>query len=147
MKRSLYDGEYHRVSDRAKLKSDMRRNVEFPDDDPENRDKASAEHVRRTADEAMERLSGESDAERKRRAEIAASLDARSAEFNERMIKREFTALGLDPPQPLVSLGLLKQMGWTIQEIEGKATLVSPGKQHQRRTREDWERERNGEGT
>lgn len=147
MRRGRHDAEYHKVRDRAEMKVDMRRNVEFPDDDPDVRPPQVSFRVEMMRQEIREICTRETEAEIQRNAENAAKLNARRAEFNERVIRREFIDLGLDPPEPLVSLSFLKMMGWTVEEISGKPVLVKPGKQHTRKTREDWERERNGDGT
>lgn len=65
-------------------------------------------------------------------AEIKVRVDARSVTTNERMRIAEYENAGVTPPYtndngvPTVTLGLLFQQGWRIEEINGLRTLVQP---------------------
>lgn len=65
-------------------------------------------------------------------AEIKARVDARSHSANDRLRIAEYANLGVTPPYtngngvPTVSLGLLMQQGWRIEEISGMNKLIQP---------------------
>jgi hypothetical protein len=60
------------------------------------------------------------------------SAALRERELEERA--EEWRRVGLEPPNPLVSLPLMLKMGWTIETVRGKATLVSPSRQPEEET-------------
>lgn len=144
MKHGRHDSEYDRVRrgagyDRPKL--------EFPDEKDEidlqaRIDAGLSDFRKRMAD--LEQQDAERSAQMARRAAES------SAEINRRMILRDYERQGLQRPEgTLVSLPLLMKLGWRIEEIDGKNVLVKPNQQKQRKTREDYERERsiNAEGS
>lgn len=55
-------------------------------------------------------------------AELAKEKMAANAE----LVRREYQALGLPVPTPLVSLTSMKAMGWTVEQINGENVLVAP---------------------
>ncbi|MHB8272002.1 hypothetical protein [Bradyrhizobium sp.] len=91
---------------------------------------ARAEH------EAFEKHEAELAAERKETARLF-SLGA-----NERLRLAEYDLHGVTPPvlngvPTKSSLPLLRSLGWTIEEIDGKRTLIQPAARN-RKTREDY---------
>lgn len=57
------------------------------------------------------------------------SIKLFSAATNERMIRREYAHYGIEPPPGvLVSLGLLLQSGWRVEDgpVHGQRVLVAP---------------------
>lgn len=65
--------------------------------------------------------------EEERRAAARARVIELSLKINRRQVLAEYTAAGVEPlPGSSASLSLLRSLGWTVQEIEGKPTLVKP---------------------
>lgn len=83
-------------------------------------------------------------------AEAQAKRDAVTAAKNRatgiRMLIRDYHAAGVEPlkvneaGEPLVSLAMLKKIGWTIEESPHGNTLVAPAhNHHKRKTRADYD--------
>jgi hypothetical protein len=89
--------------------------------------------------------------EREAEAEAARREEARlfSLRVNAGQVMREYLSAGVEPVSvyengtPTCSLSLLLSIGWTIREIDGHKTLIEPPPAVKRKTREDYERERN----
>lgn len=85
-------------------------------------DEARAESIA-----AAEAAAQQEEAEREARRKSAAELSARASEA---AALAEYCAAGVEPFRSpngmLTSLPLLRKLGWTIQEIDGKPTLVKP---------------------
>lgn len=70
-----------------------------------------------------------------------------SRRANESFLNHEYSSAGVTPPWtngngvPTVSLSLLKQMGWRVENYSGQATLVEPmaRREHIRRSKEDYD--------
>jgi hypothetical protein len=121
MKRDRYAKDYEQVRKRAA----MARTEFFDPDEPPS--ETSAEYVRRSADEAIERLDGRGEAERARAAERKIKADELSARANESIRLAEFAAAGVEPPVGTkVSLALLLQIGWTIDQVGDHRVLLRP---------------------
>jgi ElaB/YqjD/DUF883 family membrane-anchored ribosome-binding protein len=137
MKRGLYDSEYDRIRHAAGY---MRPRFEFPDDTEE---KLSADRVEQMRRDFRERMNEVERAERDR----AAAVQQRHKEHRETVdrliMENEYKRIGLTPPNPLCSLGFLLSVGWRIEQIGDRNVLTRPGSETQRKTREQWEDERN----
>jgi hypothetical protein len=126
VKRSLYDSEYERIRREAGMR-DSRPQPEFLDEEElKLEEQRTAARVNEINDDFRARMAALGEAERQKIAAAQASLDAWRKEFNERVIKREYTQLGLMPPEPLVSLSLLRKLGWTVQFVGDETVLVRP---------------------
>jgi len=139
MKRGRHDSDYDEVRRRAGY---TRPQPEFPD---EEEDRAVAARVMQKSEEFKARMAEIDKQDAQRNGEMAARLEARSKEISRRIIVREYAALGVAPPEPLVSLALLRKIGWHIEEVGGRNVLVGPSSgAPARKTREQWEAERQG---
>lgn len=105
--------------------------------DPESRDDdlfEADELRRRQAKRAAvkESLELAKVAEAKQTAALKARMDERAQETNRRQVIAEYQAAGVEPPsvdgngKPTTSLSLLLRMGWKIENISGRPTLLRP---------------------
>ena len=117
MKRSLYDSEYERVRREAGLKNGGHLRPEFPEDDDPAPPRAATTAIVHDP-EFKERMAASAAQEAERRAQAKAEGDRYSREVNARMARREYEVLGLTPPEPFVSLALLKSLGWKVEHFE-----------------------------
>ena len=120
MKRTRFDSDYDEIRRAAGFAKPA---YEFPDVEEE---KLSAERVEAMNADFKERMQALADAERTSDATKRAEFDAWRRDYNIRVIKRQYTDLGLMPPEPLVSLSLLLQFGWKVEQVGDKMTLVRP---------------------
>lgn len=111
MKRTLYDSEYDRV--RRKAGFDKPR-YEFPDEQEERESEARVEEMSADFRRRMAAVAAE---EARVTGERLAAQNKRTSEYSAIVIRREYAALGLTPPEPLVSLALLRRLGWTLEEF------------------------------
>jgi hypothetical protein len=129
VRRSIYDSEYERVRREA---ARGRSRPEFPESD----ETPSVAPVNIPDDGFKERMTQFGQSQTKQRDEARAKADQYTASINERMLRREYTDLGLTPPEPLVSLAVLKLIGWKIEkniDAYGKEVfaLVKPDKRNE----------------
>lgn len=147
MKRTRYDTEYDRVREAAGL---TRPQYDFPDEEAEERDRAARQaRIDAGMVEMRERMAKNEAVETEAQRRAAAEMDANRVRWNERIKRQEFERLGLTPPEPLVSLALMISLGWRVEKVTGpegveRMELLHPV-QRRRKTREDYDRERNGE--
>jgi hypothetical protein len=120
VKRTRYDSEYDRVRREAGFDKPQ---YEFPE---EQEEVESVGRVRQMQQDFAERAEAMRAAEAEKSRQMSAELDARRAEFSDRVIRREYAALGIVPPTPLVSLSLLRLMGWSVEQIGDEFVLVKP---------------------
>jgi hypothetical protein len=150
MRRTRYDAEYERVRREAGLPP-----PEFPCE-PEPRQPAAPIDLGRVDAAHADfkaRMAALSDHERAAAAVRKVEADALSKRANLSVLVTEFARAGVRPPcvnqagEPTVSLPTLLWLGWTIADRDDGKVLVRPvAAPAQRRTREDYERER-GMGT
>ena len=119
MKRSLYDSEYEKVRREAGLKNNGRLRPEFPDDfdpiaPPLRAMPADIVHD----EEFKQRMDARSAHETEQAAKRRVESERYTREVNARMARREYEVLGLTPPEPFVSLALLKSLGWKVEHFE-----------------------------
>jgi CRISPR/Cas system-associated protein Cas5 (RAMP superfamily) len=134
MKRSLYDSEYDRVRRDAGY---TKPRYEFEGLDVEI-DAAAAE---REKQEFRARMAEAELAEKKRLEELEERHRQRRLEGDRRLLLWEYERLGLMPLEPLISLGLALSLGWRIEQIGDRNTLVKPENRPSAvRRREDYER-------
>lgn len=142
MKRGLHDSEYEKIRRAAGYGKPQ---YEFPEIDTEAM--FAAERVEAARQDFHNRMDELNRAEAKKAAEV----EARHAEFrlkvDRAILLSEYQRLGLEPLEPLISLHLALKLGWSIEQINGKNVLARPTAQQQRKTREQWEEERNAGGT
>jgi len=116
----------------------MPRDFSDPWDPEDVFDRAAAAEYRRERAAKMEAAEAEARAEKAREAAQATEVATRRVAHGERMIRAEYEAKGLEPPEgSLVSLSLLLSMGWRISEESGVPKLVRPVIE-KRRTRADY---------
>ena len=138
MKRSLFDAEYEKVRRRTAA----RPRPEFPEagidfEQPDRVEAARLDFHRRM--EALRAHEAVIDAERKA---LAADTTARA---NRLLLLTEYERAGVRPPYvnddnvPTISLSLLLQRGWKIEEVNGERTLIQPPQPspHKRKPKED----------
>jgi hypothetical protein len=120
MKRSRFDSEYDQVRRAAGLGR-----PEFPEAKEEQ---LSEDRVAAANADFRMRMNELEKAESALAAEKRVRFDQLRKEYNLRMIRRQYENLKITPPEPLVSLSLLLQLGWRIEEvgIEGRYSLVRP---------------------
>jgi hypothetical protein len=117
MKRDGLESDYDKIRRRAGMPGKPFQ--EFPDEEVSmRRVEAAHDDFKRNMAELNEREDREREAINARKIEF-------SLETNERLRVAEYRAAGLEP-QPGVSLSMLMMLGWTVQEISGKKTLVRP---------------------
>jgi hypothetical protein len=123
MKRSLFDSEYDRVRRDAGLARPRYERPEFPDEAAE----AQAERVAAGLADFHARMAELKAAEQQHVVDVDRKHNERRAMIDERMRLREFTDLGLTPPEgSKCSLGLLLQIGWRVEQVGDKAILTRP---------------------
>lgn len=148
MARGRYDTEYERV--RRETEARQRRAAPpavaipteprrlSPREEERQRVGAIADEVRQNQEQQ------EADLRERERVARAANDESVRA-FNEKMIRAEYAARGLEPPvggtRVLVSLNILLFAGWTIKEVMGRPELVPPPQDppHERRQRQDYD--------
>jgi hypothetical protein len=121
MKRTLYDSEYDRIRKAAGL---ARPQYEF--DEFEGREAPPSFRVDELNDDFKQRMAERSEHEKQKEAAAKANHDAWHKGVNDRMIRREYESLGITPPEPLVSLSMLRKIGWTIEQIGDRNVLMRP---------------------
>jgi hypothetical protein len=116
VKRSLYDSEYDRVRREAGMKNNGRLRPEFPEDEETEAPRAARTEIVHDQ-EFKDRMAAAAVHQAERRAKDKAEGDRYSREMNERIARREYEVLGLTPPDPLISLALLKSLGWRVEHF------------------------------
>ena len=124
MKRDRYASELDRVMRERRLA-----NMEFFDPD-EPAEAQAAARVEASRQDFHERMRQREEAQSALEAEAKAKHDAKMRDFDRKVKLREYAALGLTPPEPLVSLDLLKSIGWRVERIsyfgEDRWELIRP---------------------
>jgi hypothetical protein len=95
--------------------------------------------------EAKQRNAAAAAIEAKQAAERHERTTALTMRTNEMLRLAEFERHGVEPPAGTspMSIGLMLQLGWRIEEIMGERKLVAPDhSKPKRNTREDYHRER-----
>jgi hypothetical protein len=129
MKRDGLEGDYDKARRRAGMQGKPFQ--EFPEEVSTRRVEAAHEDFKRNMAELNAREDREREAIKVRKIEF-------SLETNERLRVAEYRAAGLEP-QPGVSLSMLMMLGWTVQEISGKKTLVRPKSKSKKSRKENSE--------
>lgn len=100
------------------------------DDDLFDADEARRRQAKR--EETMAAIEKAAATEAKARADLDARMAERARETNRRQVIAEYQAAGVEPPsidrngKPTASLSLLLRMGWKLENISGKPTLIRP---------------------
>jgi hypothetical protein len=116
VRHSRFDSEYDRVRREAGF---AKPKYEFPEEDePDQKGQVTSDRVKAMNEDFQHRMSELANHERQKTAEADANHARRRREFDEKVIRREYEALGLKPPEPLVSLSLLRSMGWRVDVTE-----------------------------
>ena len=129
MKRSRFDAEYERVRNQ----SGARRPVQEFDPDYDVHERNAAARVEALRQDFHDRMNALAKADAEKAAEAAVRHGKRRLEIDRRIMLDEYAALGLDPPEPLCSLGLLLSIGWRIDNFGGKNVLTRMDAERPRR--------------
>lgn len=122
MKRTRFDSEYDKVRRAAGY---TKPNYEFPE---AREEQLSQERVAAASADFRASMDELANAENALSAEKRVRFDQWRKEHNLKILRREYLDLGITPPVPLVSLGLLIQLGWRVEPlgVPGRCVLVRP---------------------
>jgi hypothetical protein len=101
------------------------------------------EAAERRLTEAKERNAADKALEERQAMERKARARAFSLAANERLRLAEYAHYGVEPPPAApITIGLLFQLGWTIEDVLGERRLIPPDPEKPRRkAREDYYRD------
>ena len=138
MKRGRFDSDYDRVREEAGF---VRTRTEFPET-VDSQGRTAEQRVEEMRIDFHERvnLARAAEQEAERAAGVSKRHDAFRADVDRAIMISEYESLGLTPPTPLCSLGLLLSIGWTIAQFGETKVLMRPEKHDgPRKRREDYE--------